>query len=155
MKTLRGSMILIATAWLAVACGGGGGGDDDRTPPPSSHFRCFRPSTLPRTETGKISCFQDGGCIATLITSMSTPPSGTGYAARPWLTSALRFMTVSSNGFTNVAVPRGLNHDISLTLGPGFDTPTGVQGVLVEAVMGNSVSTLLDVTLVPNSNLCP
>jgi hypothetical protein len=159
MKRLWSSIVLVAAALLGAACGGGdgsGGSGTDRRPPPlSSHFRCFRPSSLPRVETGKISCFNENGCSTTLITSMSTPPGDVGYTARPSLTSASRFMTVSWNGFTNLTVPRGLNQDIDLSLNSGFSTPSGVQRVLVEAISGDSVATLLDVTLVPNTNLCP
>jgi hypothetical protein len=158
MKRLSSSIVLVAAALLAAACGGGDGdgdGEDRRPPPPPSHFRCFEPSSLPRIENAKISCFNQGGCLTTLITSMSTGPGDVGYLARPQLTSASRFMTVTSGGFQNVAVPRGLNQDISLTLESGFSTPSGVQRVLVEAISGDSVATLLDVTLVPNSNLCP
>ena len=158
MKRLWSS-IVVATALLGAACGGGdgSGGDetDRRPPPPLAHTRCFRPSSLPRIETAKISCFNVGGCATTLITSMSTPPGEVGYVARPFLTSASRFMTVSWNGFTNLTVPRGLNQPIDLTLAQGSSTPSGVQRVLVEAISGDSVATLLDVTLVPNTNLCP
>ncbi|HTE50061.1 MAG TPA: hypothetical protein VK698_04255 [Kofleriaceae bacterium] len=156
MKRLRSSIVLVLAALLGAACGGGDGSGTSRPPPsPVSPFRCFRPSSLPRTETAKVSCFNPGGCATTLITSMSTPPNEVGYTSRPFLTSASRFMTVHSGGFSNVTIPRGLNHDISLTLEPGFSTPAGVQQVLVEAISGDSVVTLLDVTLVPSTNLCP